>query len=100
MAIIYLKGRITEDRQLQVELPDDAPIGEVDIALKPTQEDLPWELQPWTEKEWEELTRFKPATGAEIADMLEATDGWWEDMGITDSVAWVEEQRRKRRKTW
>lgn len=39
---------------------------------------------------------FKPATGAEIAEMLESEDGWWEDLGITDGVEWVNEQRRKR----
>ena len=36
-----------------------------------------------------------PKTGAEI--VAAGHTGGWEDYGISDSVEWVEEQRRKRR---
>ncbi len=77
MTTLKLKGFITEDRQLKVDLPDDVPAGEVEITLEID--------QSITEEELKELMTFKPATGAEIADMLEAEDGWWEDMGNAGS---------------
>jgi hypothetical protein len=46
-------------------------------------------------KSFEDALKIVPMTGAEIiaAGLL----GGWEDMGITDSVQWIEEQRQKRR---
>lgn len=90
--MLRLKGIITEDGKLEVNLPEGIPPGEVIITLEMD--------QPITEEELNELMAFKPATGAEIADMLEASDGWWEDVDIPDSVAWVEEQRKKQRCQW
>lgn len=90
--MLRLKGIITEDGKLEVNLPEGIPPGEVIITLEMD--------QPITEEELNELMAFKPATGAEIADMLEASDGWWEDVDIPDSVAWVEEQRKKQRYQW
>ena len=52
------------------------------------------ENQPITLEELEEFLRVKPMTGAEIVKA--GFVGGWEHKGITDSVAWVEEQRRKR----
>lgn len=52
------------------------------------------EDQPITPEELEEFLRVKPMTGAEIVKA--GFVGGWEHKGITDSVAWVEEQRRKR----
>lgn len=92
MATLRLKGFITEDRQLKVDLPDDVPMGEVEIIIEVD--------EPISDEELKELMTFKPATGAEIAEMLESEDGWWEDLGITDGVDWVNEQRRKRRFQW
>lgn len=90
--MLRLKGIITEDGKLEVNLPEGIPPGEVIITLEMD--------QPITEEELTELMAFKPATGAEIADMLEASDGWWEDVDIPDSVTWVEEQRKKQRYQW
>jgi hypothetical protein len=35
MVAIHVTGRITEDRQLIIQLPDDAPIGAVDVVIQP-----------------------------------------------------------------
>lgn len=98
MITIRLTGRITEDGKLEVELPDNLPPGNVEVLLEVANSaDLPGEPRPWTDEEIAELTKpGKPATGAEIVALLEKYGGW-EDIGITDSVAWLEEQRRKRR---
>ena len=54
------------------------------------------EVEPdFTEEEIKELLTFIPTSGAEIAAM--GLIGGWEHKGITDSVEWVNEQRRQRR---
>lgn len=50
--------------------------------------------EDFTDEEIKELLTFTPKSGKEVVDA--GLTGGWEDMGITDSVAWVEEQRRKR----
>jgi hypothetical protein len=93
MAELRLHGRITEDGKLEVELPEGVVPGEVEVTLTPAAESLPWELRPWTEDELREMLTFTPKTGKEIVE--EGLVGGWEDLGIEDSVQWVEEQRRK-----
>ncbi len=98
--LFRLKGVVTEDGELKVTLPKEVPPGEVNVTLEiPVEsatEDADWENQPWTEEEIRELMRVEPMTGAEI--VAAGLTGGWEEMGITDSVEWLEEQRRKRRK--
>lgn len=93
--IIHLKGHITKDGKLQVELPPDIQPGDVDVIIQPlaVADDVPWEERPWTEAEIDEMMTRSPKTGAEIA----ASDvvGAWEHYGITDSVEWVEAVRKK-----
>jgi len=61
-------------------------------ADESTQEDV-----TWTDEELAELLKpKKPLTGKQIAES--GLLGSWADMGITDSVEWLEEQRAKRRK--
>ncbi|RMF81310.1 MAG: hypothetical protein D6737_05445 [Chloroflexi bacterium] len=101
MVTITLKGRITDDGRLEVELPAGLPPGDVDVVLKMVQiandadelsvNDVPM----WTEEELDAMLRPNPKTGAEIVAL--GHTGGWEDMEITDSVEWVKEQRRKRR---
>lgn len=55
--------------------------------------------EPWTEEEVRAmLSNNHPKTLHEIAQS--PLVGAWADMGIEDSVQWVEEQRAKRRYTW
>lgn len=87
MDIIIIKGRITEDGRIEAELPEGWQPSEVEIKIT---------LEPeWTDEELDELLKSEPQTGAEIAEADEI--GSWADMGIEDSVAFVEEMRRKRR---
>lgn len=92
---LHLKVIVTEDRQLKIDLPDEVPVGEHEILFQiamPTEVD-----DPITKEEMQSY--LTPATGVEIVTMLKemGTTGWEH---ITDSVAWVEELREKRRKTW
>lgn len=50
--------------------------------------------EAWTQEELERAVRIEPMSGAEMVKA--GLTGGWEDQGITDSVEWVEEQRRKR----
>lgn len=53
--------------------------------------------ETWTDEELAELLKpKKPLTGKQIAE--QGLLGSWSDMGITDSVEWLESQRAKRRK--
>lgn len=90
MVTIHLKGQVTPDGQLVFDVPDDLPPGEVNITLE-----IPNTDEQFTEEEINELLTFKPSTGAEI--VAAGLMGGWEDMNITDPVAWGEEQRRKQR---
>jgi hypothetical protein len=101
MATIHLTGHVTDEGQLVFEAPKNLPPGEVQITIQigedqftakgPTTDDD----QDFTNEEIKEFLTFKPKTGKEIVE--HGLVGGWEDMGITDSVAWVEEQRRKQR---
>jgi len=87
--VIELNGQITEDGELKLELPSGLPAGEARITIE-----IPAEPK-WTADELKRALQTTPMTGAEIVEA--GLTGGWEDQGITDSVAWVEEQRRKRR---
>jgi hypothetical protein len=98
MTIFRLTGHITVDGKLEVELPQGLPAGEVKLTVEVDMEESPqtendWEKQPWTDEELKELLTIKPMTGHEI--VAAGLVGGWEDLEITDSVEWVEEQRRK-----
>jgi hypothetical protein len=97
MTTLHLMGRITENGELEVKLPEGLPPVEVkiDMTLPVQPEELPWEERPWTEEEIQEMLKSgTPLTGAEIVKLLEE-EGGWEHMGITDGAEWVEELRRK-----
>ncbi len=95
---VTIKGYI-KDGELMLDLPENVQDGEVEVRViveaeldaSPVPDD-----RPLTNAEIDEFLRRKPGkTGAEIvaAGLL----GGWEHKGITDSVEWVKEQRRKRR---
>ncbi|MCA9912795.1 MAG: hypothetical protein KC496_05585 [Anaerolineae bacterium] len=53
--------------------------------------------EPWMDEELAELlTPKEPLTGKEIVE--KRLLGAWKDMGITDSVEWLEQQRANRRR--
>ena len=89
MKIVELNGQITEEGELKLDLPSGLPAGEVWVTIEIPEEPA------WTEDELKRALEITPMTGAEI--IAAGLTGGWADQGITDSVAWVEEQRRKRR---
>jgi len=89
MTTIRLNGRITTAGELELDLPSGLPAGEARITIE-----IPTEAG-WTSRELDEALRVVPMTGAEIVEA--GLLGGWEDEGIVDSAAWVEEQRRRRR---
>lgn len=82
MTLIQIKGILTRDGKIEVELPDGWQPGEVhvEISIEPT----------FTDEELDELIQFNPKPASEIKT------GGWEDIDIHDSVSFVEEMRRKR----
>ena len=81
-----LSGKLNHTQQ------SESTVQEIDDQIEPT----------WTEEELAKLTRIEPLPGAEVVAL--GLTGGWADMGIEDSVEWLEEQRRKRRErknyTW
>jgi hypothetical protein len=91
MTIIHLVGRINDAGQLEVALPAGLPQGEARITIEITSDP---DDKPLSDAEIDELLRIEPMTGKEIVES--GLLGGWEDKGITDSAAWIEEQRKKR----
>ncbi|MBL8165539.1 MAG: hypothetical protein JNJ61_26385 [Anaerolineae bacterium] len=90
MITIRLRGQVTPDGQLRFDVPDDLPLGDVDITLE-----FPSPEEQFTEAEVKDMLTFIPTSGAEI--IADGLVGGWEDLGITDSVTFVDELRRKQR---
>ncbi|RMF81308.1 MAG: hypothetical protein D6737_05435 [Chloroflexi bacterium] len=87
MVTITLKGRITDDGRLEVELPAGLPPGDVDVVLQM--------IDDMNENDNLFVFEGKP--------LGELETGGWEDLDIEDSTKWVDEQRRKeqeRRGKW
>jgi hypothetical protein len=92
MVTLHVKVDVTENREVTIKLPDDFPVGEARITIAAESESD----APLTDEEIQEFLRRKPGkTGAEIAQ--NPAIGSWAHKGITDSVEWVKELRRKRR---
>ncbi len=84
---VTVKGQLTEDGQVKIDLPEGWQPGEITVELSLEKE--------WSDEELDELLRSEPQSGAEIAASPEI--GSWKQLGIEDSVEYVEEMRRKRR---
>lgn len=96
---VTIKGFI-KDGELMLDLPENVQDGEVEVRVavdaQASPEGAPQEIEPlWSEEELDALINPHPKTGAEIIAL--GHTGGWEHKGITDSVEWVKEQRRKRR---
>lgn len=86
MVTIHLKGHVTPDGQVLFDPPQNLPPGEINITIE-----VPNLDEQFTEAEIKELMNFTPITGAEI--VAAGLTGGWEDMNISDPVAWVEARR-------
>jgi hypothetical protein len=89
MTILRLPGRITANGQLEVELPEGLPEGDVQVLLEMDEE------TGWTEEEIKRILQIRPAQTIEernaLLDALYSDE--WHD--IEDPVAWVEHVRNK-----
>ena len=103
MTEIEFKAHVPKSRELTFQLPEEFQEAEVEVHVKVVpkapDEDATSDERPWTDEEIKEMMRPEPKTGKEIVES--DAIGGWEHMGITDSVAFIEELRRKRReKLW
>ncbi len=88
MATIQLNGRITEDGELEIELPPGLPQGEARITLE-------FPIEPsWTPEELDRVLKVIPMTGADIVNA--GFTGGWSGAGIESGEDWVRERRRRR----
>jgi hypothetical protein len=95
MVTIQLTGHITENGELQVELPEGLPPGNVQITIEmPNSVELPWEARAWTPEELAQLSSPDPKTGAEIVAWLQEQNDWLDTNGMAGDQ-WIEAVRRK-----
>ncbi|MCC6612695.1 MAG: hypothetical protein IT320_04400 [Anaerolineae bacterium] len=105
MVALQLNARYDPDKdELEVVLPANFTPGKVTIRHSDEPEaeaSYPREDMAWTDEEWARIqTLLQPAspkTGAEIAAQIREQGGGWENKGITDTLAWLDEQKRRRR---
>ena len=89
MAMIQIKGILTQDGKIEVELPDGWQPGEVNVEIN---------IEPaWSNEEVNEILNFEGKSLGDIDPSLLGAGADWE---IGDSAEWVEKQREKRRKKW
>lgn len=92
---IMIKGYI-KNGKITVDLPENVVDGEVIIEIPvETDPSMLENDQPLTDDEIDALMKPNPKPGSEI--VKNPAIGSWANKGITDSVEWVAEQRRKRR---
>ncbi len=97
MVAVRVRVNVGEDGKVLLQLPNDFPRGEQELVIEQIPADkVDIDERPLTEKEVEALLKPEPKSGAEIAAWILEHGGGWEDKGIDDPVAWLEEQRRKR----
>jgi hypothetical protein len=90
MVTIHVKGQVTPEGELLFDAPKDLPPGEVNITIE-----VPNLDEQFTPEEIQELLTFTPTSGADV--VAAGLVGGWEDLNITDPVAFVDELRRKQR---
>ena len=59
MVTIHLKGQITPDGQLLLDVPENLPPGDINVTLE-----IPNTDEQFTEEEIKELLTFTPTSGA------------------------------------
>ncbi len=95
MTTLRIDGYINQDGELEIQIPPDHPVGKVTVTIEPV---AATDDTEWTDEELDALLHPPESnmTNAEIIQMIHdfGPTGWDK---ITDSEAWVDEQRRRRR---
>jgi len=87
--LIELTATVSENDEITLHLPSELRGQTVNVRIQPSLvNEQVMDERPWTEVEIKALLDFHPVPAEAIVT------GGWEDMGITDSQDWVEEQRR------
>ncbi len=104
--MVVVKGKVTEDGQLIIELPSDTPHGDVEVVVRKIAPAAALELTPEEEAYWDaefEALINDPKTftgmGLTIGEIAQSPAiGIWADReDMADPVAYLEEMRRKRK---
>lgn len=67
MTTLKLKTRVNRARQLHLELPDDFPVGEVEVTIHvPVQMFISPDQQPWSSAELDAMLAFVPVAARDI----------------------------------
>ena len=94
MTTITLKGRITADGKLAVDLPENLPNDDFELVIQVSRQTPPLpDDAPLTPEELEAMLHFQGKSLGEILDSGLVGSG--ADWDIGDSEEWVQEQRRK-----
>ena len=85
MSLIQIKGILTPDGKIEVELPDGWQPGEINVEIN---------IEPaFTDEEVDEMLNF---SGKSLGEIDPALLGAGADWDIGDSADWVEQLRRQR----
>src|SRR5258707_7843270 len=88
MTTLELRGRITEEGDLEIRLPAGLPAGEVTVRIDvPTMND--WEQQPRTDEEINEMIQPKRSSFKEMVEWLESNPPveLWGELGESEDAA-------------
>ena len=92
MTVYRLRGSIDSNGQLQLDLPDDIPAGDVDVVISTRRVSS---APDWTDDELDAVLQVTPKSGSEIVSFLSTLEPAYTH--IADSADWVAKQREQRR---
>ena len=98
MTYIELDGRINENGDLEIHLPDGLPAVKVKVRIDLPDSETNWE--PWTEEEIQEMLTPKRKTMKEVMDWLDAnppTEEWGGMKPEDDPAEFIHNLRRRNR---
>jgi hypothetical protein len=96
MTTLELRGRITENGNLEVHLPSGLPAGEVIVRID-VRHDLPQKEQPWSDEEISEMLNPKRSSFKELVEWLETnppTEPWGELDDSQDAAEYIHKLRQ------
>lgn len=98
MTTLELRGRITENGDLEVHLPTGLPVGEVTIHIEVPSPGVDWEQQPWSDEEIHEMMQPKRSSLKQLVEWLNTnppTEPWGGLSGDDDAAEYVHNLRHQ-----